>query len=164
INLPVLVIMPSLPYSTFTLSSMTIPSAHRERLVQSILHHILGLGPRKALLAHATITEIMPNHPKQIYVEKAGEPVLSATVFESERQMRQVIDRIVSLVGRRVDESTPICDARLKDGSRVNVVIPPIALKGPCLTIRKFAKEKWVPGDVVNRCRSSSPELITCLR
>src|SRR5258708_12124775 len=78
--------------------------------------------------------------------------------------MRQVIDRIVSLVGRRVDESTPICDARLKDGSRVNVVIPPIALKGPCLTIRKFAKEKWGPGDVVNRFRSSSPELMTFLR
>jgi pilus assembly protein CpaF len=78
--------------------------------------------------------------------------------------MRQVIDRIVSLVGRRVDESTPICDARLKDGSRVNVVIPPIALKGPCLTIRKFAKEKWGPADVVNRFHSSSPEIMTFLR
>jgi pilus assembly protein CpaF len=106
----------------------------------------------------------MANHPKQIYVEKAGEPTLSAVTFESERQMRQVIDRIVSLVGRRVDESTPICDARLKDGSRVNVVIPPIALKGPCLTIRKFAKEKWGPADVVNRFRSSSPELMSFLR
>jgi Flp pilus assembly protein, ATPase CpaF len=78
--------------------------------------------------------------------------------------MRQVIDRIVSLVGRRVDESTPICDARLKDGSRVNVVIPPIALKGPCLTIRKFAKEKWGPTDIVNRFHSASPELMTFLR
>src|SRR5260370_18021526 len=78
--------------------------------------------------------------------------------------MRQVMDRIVSLVGRRVDESTPICDARLKDGSRVNVVIPPIALKGPCLTIPKFAKEKWGPADVVNRFRSSSPEVMTFLR
>jgi pilus assembly protein CpaF len=106
----------------------------------------------------------MANHPKQIYVERNGEPGLSAVTFETERQMRQVIDRIVSLVGRRVDESTPICDARLKDGSRVNVVIPPIALKGPCLTIRKFAKEKWGPADVVNRFRSSSPELMTFLR
>src|SRR6266851_4441136 len=85
----------------------------------------------KERLADPSITEIMANHPKQIYVEKSGEPALSAVTFESERQMRQVIDRIVSLVGRRVDESTPICDARLKDGSRVNVVIPPIALKGP---------------------------------
>src|SRR5207249_6367818 len=84
--------------------------------------------------------------------------------FESERQMRQVIDRIVSLVGRRVDESTPICDARLKDGSRVNVVIPPIALKGPALTIRKSSKGKWGPADIVNRFRSSSPEIMTFLR
>ena len=148
----------------FRSTAMTMTKTDRERLVESVLDDVLGLGPLEALLADATITEIMANHPKQIYVEKAGEPVLSATVFESERQMRQVIDRIVSLVGRRVDESTPICDARLKDGSRVNVVIPPIALKGPCLTIRKFAKEKWGPGDVVNRFRSSSPELMTFLR
>src|SRR5207302_998293 len=136
----------------------------RERLVESVLDDVLGLGPLEALLADPSITEIMANHPKQIYVEKSGEPTLSAVTFESERQMRQVIDRIVSLVGRRVDESTPICDARLKDGSRVNVVIPPIALKGPCLTIRKFAKEKWGPADVVNRFRSSSPELMTFLQ
>src|SRR5260370_1445848 len=97
-------------------------------------------------------------------VEKSGGPACSAVRFECERQMGEVIDRIVSLGGRRVDESTPICDARLKDGSRVNVVIPPIALKGPCLTIRKFAKEKWGPADVVNRFRSSSPELMTFLR
>jgi len=148
----------------FRATALTMTKADRERLVESVLDDVLGLGPLEALLSAATITEIMANHPKQIYVEKAGEPVLSATVFESERQMRQVIDRIVSLVGRRVDESTPICDARLKDGSRVNVVIPPIALKGPCLTIRKFAKEKWGPGDVVNRFRSSSPELMTFLR
>jgi pilus assembly protein CpaF len=148
----------------FRATALTMTKADRERLVESVLDDVLGLGPLEALLSDATITEIMANHPKQIYVEKAGEPVLSATVFESERQMRQVIDRIVSLVGRRVDESTPICDARLKDGSRVNVVIPPIALKGPCLTIRKFAKEKWGPGDVVNRFRSSSPELMTFLR
>ena len=148
----------------FRTTAMTMTKTDRERLVESVLDDVLGLGPLEALLSDATITEIMANHPKQIYVEKAGEPVLSATVFESERQMRQVIDRIVSLVGRRVDESTPICDARLKDGSRVNVVIPPIALKGPCLTIRKFAKEKWGPADVVNRFRSSSPELMTFLR
>src|SRR5262252_2025041 len=148
----------------FRTTAMTMTKTDRERLIESVLDDVLGLGPLEALLADATVTEIMANHPKQIYVEKSGEPVLSATVFESERQMRQVIDRIVSLVGRRVDESTPICDARLKDGSRVNVVIPPIALKGPCLTIRKFAKEKWGPGDVVNRFRSSSPEIMTYLR
>src|SRR6266851_1120746 len=134
----------------FRSTAMTMTKADKERLVDSVLDDVLGLGPLEALLADPSITEIMANHPKQIYVEKSGEPALSAVTFESERQMRQVIDRIVSLVGRRVDESTPICDARLKDGSRVNVVIPPIALKGPC--------------DVVNRFRSSSPELMTFLR
>ncbi|TMD31469.1 MAG: CpaF family protein [Chloroflexi bacterium] len=148
----------------FRSTAMTMTKADKERLVDSVLDDVLGLGPLEALLADPSITEIMANHPKQIYVEKSGEPTLSAVTFESERQMRQVIDRIVSLVGRRVDESTPICDARLKDGSRVNVVIPPIALKGPCLTIRKFAKEKWGPADVVNRFRSSSPEVMTFLR
>ncbi|HEX9548184.1 MAG TPA: ATPase, T2SS/T4P/T4SS family, partial [Acidimicrobiales bacterium] len=143
----------------FRATAMTMTKADKERLVESVLDDVLGLGPLEALLADPSITEIMANHPKQIYVEKSGEPTLSAVTFESERQMRQVIDRIVSLVGRRVDESTPICDARLKDGSRVNVVIPPIALNGPCLTIRKFAKEKWGPADVVNRFRSSSPEV-----
>src|SRR3977135_1220517 len=148
----------------FRTTAMTMTKNDKERLVDSVLDDVLGLGPLEALLADPSITEIMANHPKQIYVEKAGEPTLSAVTFESERQMRQVIDRIVSLVGRRVDESTPICDARLKDGSRVNVVIPPIPPKGPCLTIRKFAKEKWGPADVVNRFRSSSPELMTFLR
>ena len=148
----------------FRSTAMTMTKNDKERLVESVLDDVLGLGPLEALLADPNITEIMANHPKQIYVEKSGEPILSSVTFESERQMRQVIDRIVSLVGRRVDESTPICDARLKDGSRVNVVIPPIALKGPALTIRKFAKEKWGPADVVNRFRSSSPEIMTFLR
>ncbi len=148
----------------FRTTAMTMTKNDKERLVDSVLDDVLGLGPLEALLADPSITEIMANHPKQIYVEKSGEPILSSVTFESERQMRQVIDRIVSLVGRRVDESTPICDARLKDGSRVNVVIPPIALKGPALTIRKFAKEKWGPADIVNRFKSSSPEIMTFLR
>jgi pilus assembly protein CpaF len=148
----------------FRSTAMTMTKNDKERLVESVLDDVLGLGPLEALLADPNITEIMANHPKQIYVEKSGEPLLSSVTFESERQMRQVIDRIVSLVGRRVDESTPICDARLKDGSRVNVVIPPIALKGPALTIRKFAKEKWGPADIVNRFRSSSPEIMMFLR
>src|SRR5437867_10062819 len=148
----------------FRSTAMIMTKNDKERLVESVLDDVLGLGPLEALLADPNITEIMANHPKQIYVEKSGEPILSSVTFESERQMRQVIDRIVSLVGRRVDESTPICDARLKDGSRVNVVIPPIALKGPALTIRKFSKEKWGPADIVNRFRSSSPEIMTFLR
>jgi pilus assembly protein CpaF len=145
-------------------AAMTMTKNDKERLVESVLDDVLGFGPLEALLADPSITEIMANHPKQIYVERNGEPTLSAVTFENDRQMRQVIDRIVSLVGRRVDESTPICDARLKDGSRVNVVIPPIALKGPALTIRKFAKEKWGPADIVNRFKSSSPDIMTFLR
>jgi len=148
----------------FRNAAMTMTKGDKERLVESVLDDVLGFGPLEPLLADPSITEIMANHPKQIYVERSGEPTLSATVFESDRQMRQVIDRIVSLVGRRVDESTPICDARLKDGSRVNVVIPPIALKGPALTIRKFTKEKWGPADIVNRFKSSSPDIMTFLR
>src|SRR5256885_11936350 len=148
----------------FRTTAMTMTKNDKERLVDSVLDDVLGLGPLEALLADPNITEIMANHPKQIYVEKSGEPILSSVTFESERQMRQVIDRIVSLVGRRVDESTPICDARLKDGSRVNVVIPPIALKGPALTLRKFAKEKWRPADFVNRCKPSCSEILTFLR
>src|SRR5216110_3233 len=130
----------------FRSTAMTMTKNDKERLVDSVLDDVLGLGPLEALLADPNITEIMANHPKQIYVEKSGEPILSSVTFESERQMRQVIDRIVSLVGRRVDESTPI------------------ALKGPALTIRKFAKEKWGPADIVNRFKSSSPEIMTFLR
>ena len=148
----------------FRNAAMTMTKSDKERLIESVLDDVLGFGPLEALLADPSITEIMANHPKQIYVERNGEPTLSAVTFENDRQMRQVIDRIVSLVGRRVDESTPICDARLKDGSRVNVVIPPIALKGPALTIRKFAKEKWGPADIVNRFKSSSPDIMTFLR
>src|SRR5258706_10650237 len=142
----------------FRTTAMTMTKTDKERLVDSVLDDVLGLGPLEALLADPNVTEIMANHPKQIYVEKSGEPVLSAVTFESERQMRQVIDRIVSLVGRRVDESTPICDARLKDSAPVNVVIPPIAVKGPYLSTREVANEQCGSCDVIKRFRTSSPE------
>src|SRR2546423_6123214 len=135
----------------FRSTAMTMTKNDKERLVESVLDDVLGLGPLEALLADPNITEIMANHPKQIYVEKSGEPILSSVTFEAERQMRQVIDRIVSRFGRRGGQSTPICGARLKDGSRVNVLNPRIALERAVLTIRKFAKEKWGPADIVNR-------------
>jgi pilus assembly protein CpaF len=90
----------------------------------------------------------MINHPRQVYIERSGRLTLSDIVFESERQLRQVIDRIVSSVGRRVDESSPMCDARLADGSRVNVVVPPLVLKGACMSIRKFSREKLSAKDL----------------
>src|SRR5258707_15028042 len=91
----------------------------------------------------------MINHPRQVYVERSGRVSLSPVVFESAAQLRQVIDRIVSTVGRRVDESSPMCDARLRDGSRVNVVLPPLAIDGPCMTIRKFSRDNLRPDDLV---------------
>jgi pilus assembly protein CpaF len=110
-------------------------------LVDALMDVVLGLGPLQALLEDPATTEIMANHPDQIFVERGGRISLSPVVFESTAQMRQVIDRIVSTVGRRVDESSPMVDARLRDGSRVNVVLPPLAIDGPCLTIRKFSRQ-----------------------
>jgi pilus assembly protein CpaF len=92
----------------------------------------------------------MVNRPEQIFVERRGKIELTTLAFEDERSLRRVIDRIVSTVGRRVDESEPMCDARLKDGSRVNVVIPPVAIYGPCLTIRKFGREVLSPEQIVS--------------
>src|SRR5260370_9847121 len=114
---------------------MTMTKNDKERLVDSVLDDVLGLGPLEALLADPSITEIMANHPKQIYVEKSGEPTLSAVTFESERQMRPVIHRLVSLVGRPVDASTPLCDAPLKDGPPFHVAIPPPPPRGPSLPL-----------------------------
>jgi len=131
-------------------------------LVDALLDEVLGLGPLQALLEDPATTEIMVNHPHQIYVERAGRVSLSPVVFESAAQMRQVIDRIVSTVGRRVDESSPMCDARLRDGSRVNVVLPPLAIDGPCLTIRKFSHDKLRPADLL-AINSATPEMMQFL-
>ncbi|TMG21241.1 MAG: CpaF family protein [Chloroflexi bacterium] len=132
-------------------------------LLDALLDEVLGLGPLQALLEDPAITEIMINHPHQIYVERGGRVTLSPIVFESAGQLRQVIDRIVSTVGRRVDESSPMCDARLRDGSRVNVVLPPLALDGPCMTIRKFSRDKLRPDDLLT-VGSASPAMIEFLR
>jgi pilus assembly protein CpaF len=119
------------------------------RLVDALLDEVLGLGPLQPLLEDPAISEVMINHPRQVYVERSGRVSLSPVVFESAAQLRQVIDRIVSTVGRRVDESSPMCDARLRDGSRVNVVLPPLAIDGPCMTIRKFSRDKLRPDDLI---------------
>jgi len=132
-------------------------------LIEALLDEVLGLGPLQALLEDPATTEIMINHPHQIYVERSGRVSLSPVVFESAAQLRQVIDRIVSTVGRRVDESSPMCDARLRDGSRVNVVLPPLAIDGPCMTIRKFSRDKLRPADLL-AIGSASPEMMQFLR
>jgi pilus assembly protein CpaF len=131
-------------------------------LIDSLLDDVIGLGPLQSLLEDQSISEIMINHPKQVFVERRGRLVLSPVTFESTAQLRQVIDRIVSSIGRRVDESSPMCDARLRDGSRVNVVLPPLALDGPCMTIRKFSRDKLQPDDLITM-GSATPEMIRFL-
>jgi pilus assembly protein CpaF len=112
----------------------------RRRLFEQIVAEILGLGPLEPLLADESITEIMVNGAKQIYIERAGKIFREPVSFESDDHLMRIIDRIVAPLGRRIDESSPYVDARLPDGSRVNAVIPPISLVGPTLTIRKFSK------------------------
>ncbi|TKV29506.1 CpaF family protein [Arthrobacter sp. NamB2] len=112
----------------------------RRRLIQDVADDVLGFGPLQRLLDDPTVTEIMVNRMDQIYVEQKGRLTLSDSRFSSEEHLRRVIERIVSKVGRRIDESSPFVDARLEDGSRVNAVIPPLAVNGSSLTIRKFSK------------------------
>ncbi len=117
----------------------------REKLVQEIVDEVLGLGPLENLIRDPEVTEIMVNRRDQIFMEKAGQLVLSDRHFLSDKQLMTVIERIVAPLGRRIDESQPYVDARLADGSRVNAIIPPLALKGPALTIRKFSQQRlWI--------------------
>ncbi len=132
-----------------------VTAEDRERLVEILFDEVIGLGPLEAPLRDPEITEIMVNRPEQIFVERHGRIELTNLAFEDEASLRRVIDRIVSTIGRRVDESEPMCDARLKDGSRVNVVIPPVAIYGPCLTIRKFGREVLTPERIVSTGGSS---------
>lgn len=113
----------------------------RRRLFEQIVAEILGLGPIEPLLADESITEIMVNGSKQIYIERTGKLFREPATFESDDHLMRIIDRIVAPLGRRIDESSPYVDARLPDGSRVNAIIPPISLVGPVLTIRKFARD-----------------------
>jgi pilus assembly protein CpaF len=121
----------------------------REELAELILHDVLGLGPLESMLADPEVTEIMVNGPKTIFVERRGRITQIDTEFESEAQLRRVIDRIVARIGRRVDESSPMVDARLTDGSRVNIVIPPLAVQGSSITIRKFSRVPYKVQDLV---------------
>lgn len=121
----------------------------RAAIAKDIIDEALGLGPLEPLLENPEVTEIMVNGKDHIFIEKKGKIFLSDYRFTSEKHLMGCIERIVSPIGRRVDEKTPLCDARLKDGSRINVVIPPLALNGPTLTIRKFFKEKLTVEDLI---------------
>ncbi len=135
----------------------------RAQLVKEVLDEALGLGPLEDLLADDSVTEIMVNARDQIYIEQGGRPGLSKVTFSSEQQMMNVIERIVTPLGRRVDEKTPYVDARLHDGSRVHVIIPPLALRGPTITIRKFPKKRIMASDLV-KFGSMTDEIADFLR
>ena len=139
----------------------------RHHLVQAISADVLGLGPIEGFMADPEVTEVMVNGDDSIYIERAGKLYLTETRFVSVDHLRQVIERIVSGVGRRIDESTPLVDARLPDGSRVNAVIPPLSVDGPMLTIRKFAKTAFTASDLVDLrtlSRESTDFIDACVR
>jgi pilus assembly protein CpaF len=135
----------------------------RGQMVQDILHEVSGLGPLEPLLKDHTINDILVNTHKQIYVERYGKLERTAVRFRDEAHLRRIIERIVARMGRRVDESSPMVDARLADGSRVNAIIPPCALDGACLSIRKFSKDPLQVSDLVEK-RSLTPEIAELLR
>ncbi|HEY4030123.1 MAG TPA: CpaF family protein [Caulobacteraceae bacterium] len=124
------------------LKNVSISTVEQERLVQDIIHDVLGYGPLEPLLARDDIADIMVNGAGRVFIEVGGKTQETPIRFRDNAQLMNICQRIVSQVGRRVDESSPICDARLPDGSRVNVIVPPLALDGPTLTIRKFRKDK----------------------
>ena len=128
----------------------------RVRLVRDIVNEALGLGPLEDFLADTDVTDIMANSKDEIYVEKNGKLILTNKRFISNSKMRSVIDRIIAPLGRRIDESTPMVDARLPDGSRINAIIPPLSLNGPMITIRKFGQERVDVDDLLNKYRSFS--------
>jgi pilus assembly protein CpaF len=131
----------------------------RESLVNDVLNELFGLGPLEALLKDPSISDILVNKANQIYIEREGRLEETDVVFRDDRHLLQIIERIVSAVGRRVDESTPMCDARLQDGSRVNVIIPPLALDGPSMSIRRFRTDKLAAADLVARQSLTQPML-----
>ncbi|TJY40729.1 CpaF family protein [Cohnella pontilimi] len=122
----------------------------RKKVVEELTHDLTGFGPINPLLLDPDITEVMVNGPNQVYVERGGKIELSYVQFRDDEHVMNIIEKIVSPIGRRVDESSPMVDARLPDGSRVNVIIPPLALKGPTVTIRKFSKDPFTIENLID--------------
>ena len=141
--------------------SQTTPLSlfERDALVVDVLHEIFGLGPLEALLADPEISDILVNRHNQVYLERNGRLEESDVVFQNDAHLLRIIERIVSMVGRRIDESSPMVDARLQDGSRVNAVIPPLALDGPCMSIRRFRTDRIGAQDLVERQSLTQPML-----
>ncbi len=138
-------------------------SPEQQAVVELLLDDMLGLGPLEPLLADETVTDIMVNGPDQIYVERAGKLELTDVHFRNNEHVLNIARRIVSIIGRRVDETSPLVDARLQDGSRVNIIIPPLAIDGPAISIRKFAK-KSITLDVMRQQSNISDTMATVLK
>ena len=128
-----------------------LSSLDKQQVCDEVLDEVFGLGPLEALLDDATISDILVNTHKQVYIERKGVLELTSVTFRDDAHLLRIIDKIVSQVGRRIDESTPMVDARLADGSRVNAIIPPLAVDGPLLSIRRFSTDKLMPADLVER-------------
>src|ERR671917_1056207 len=142
---------------------LALTRAERSRMLEQITDEIIGLGPLEPLLRDESVTEIMVNGPRQVYIERSGRLELTNVVFQNDDHVMRIIDRIISPIGRRVDESSPMVDARLTDGSRVNVIIPPISLVGPVITIRKFSASPFTVDDLI-RFGTATPEMFDFMR
>ncbi len=142
---------------------VAINEVERRSLIRDIQHEMLGFGPIELLMADPTVSDILVNSYQQIYVERKGKLELTNVTFTDEKHLLRIIDKIVSLVGRRIDESSPMVDARLPDGSRVNAVIPPVALDGAMMSIRRFAHIPLKMENLVNELKSLTPEMAIML-
>ncbi len=142
---------------------LALTRAERVRMLEQITDEIIGLGPLEPLLRDESISEVMVNGPRQVYIERSGRLELTNVVFQNDDHVMRIIDRIIAPIGRRVDESSPMVDARLPDGSRVNAIIPPLSLVGPVVTIRKFSASPLTVDDLV-RFGSATPDMVEFLR
>jgi len=142
---------------------LALTRAERVRMLEQITDEIIGLGPLEPLLRDESISEVMVNGPRQVYIERSGRLELTNVVFQNDDHVMRIIDRIIAPIGRRVDESSPMVDARLTDGSRVNAIIPPLSLVGPVITIRKFSASPFTVEDLV-RFGTSTADMFDFMR
>src|SRR2546427_10606747 len=142
---------------------LALTRAERVRMLEQITDEIIGLGPLQPLLRNESITEVMVNGPRQVYIERSGRLELTNVVFQNDDHVMRIIDRIIAPIGRRVDESSPMVDARLTDGSRVNAIIPPLSLVGPVITIRKFSASPFTVDDLI-RFGTATADMFDFLR
>ena len=145
--------------SSVNSEAVPLSFAEREQLSREILDEIFGLGPLEPLLKDPTISDILVNRFDRVYVERSGKLEITGLSFKDNQHLMQIIDRIVSRIGRRVDESSPMVDARLQDGSRVNAIIPPLALDGACLSIRRFGRDPLTARNMIDNKTMTGPML-----